>query len=80
MGMKYLSILFLLTFAAENFGQSQKDTTKKKYNIFHATPKRLMRDFATDRPDATESSYTVDAGHFQVETDLLKRNVLNPGM
>ena len=26
---------------------------------------------ATDRPDKTESAYTVDAGHFQVEMDLL---------
>ena len=31
-----------------------------------------MREFATDRPDATESPYTVDAGHFQLETDLFK--------
>lgn len=26
----------------------------------------------TDRPDITESAYSVDAGHFQVETDLIK--------
>ncbi|WP_228446300.1 transporter [Chryseobacterium sp. 18068] len=26
----------------------------------------------TDRPDVTESPYTVDAGHFQYETDLLR--------
>ena len=25
----------------------------------------------TDRPDQTESAYTVDAGHFQVEMDLV---------
>lgn len=31
-----------------------------------------MRSFETDRPDATESPYTVDAGHFQFETDLFK--------
>ncbi len=31
-----------------------------------------MRGFATDRPDATESPYTLDAGHFQFETDLFK--------
>src|SRR5687767_1831574 len=30
-----------------------------------------MRDMSTDRPDKTESAYTVDAGHFQVEADLL---------
>ncbi|MEO8795348.1 MAG: transporter [Daejeonella sp.] len=27
----------------------------------------------TDRPDITENPYTVDAGHFQIETDLIKR-------
>ena len=31
-----------------------------------------MRSFETDRPDVTESAYTVDAGHFQFETDLFK--------
>lgn len=31
-----------------------------------------MRSFETDRPDLTESPFTVDAGHFQYETDLFK--------
>lgn len=26
---------------------------------------------STDRPDKTESLYTVDAGHFQFEADLV---------
>jgi hypothetical protein len=30
-----------------------------------------MRELSTDRPDQTESAYTVDAGHFQVEMDLV---------
>lgn len=30
-----------------------------------------MREMSTDRPDKTESAYTVDAGHFQVEMDVL---------
>lgn len=29
-----------------------------------------MREMSTDRPDKTESAYTVDAGHFQVEMDI----------
>jgi hypothetical protein len=29
-----------------------------------------LRSLATDRPDQTESPYTVDAGHWQVETDV----------
>ncbi len=30
-----------------------------------------MREFTTDRPDKTESPFTVDAGHFQMEMDLV---------
>ena len=30
-----------------------------------------MRELSTDRPDQTESPYTVDAGHFQVEMDFV---------
>ena len=30
-----------------------------------------MRELTTDRPDKTESPYTVDAGHYQIELDLL---------
>ena len=30
---------------------------------------------STDRPDVTESAYSVDAGHFQVETDVVRFGV-----
>jgi Putative MetA-pathway of phenol degradation len=30
-----------------------------------------MRELVTDRPDKTESPYTVDAGHYQLEMDLV---------
>lgn len=39
--------------------------------LLTATPANLMRDMRTDRPDQTESPYTVDAGHIQVEMDVL---------
>ena len=44
---------------------------KSSYSIFNKTPKNLMRDFATDRPDKTESAYTLDAGHIMHETDII---------
>lgn len=50
---------------------ADKSTNKWKYNLFNPTPKELMRGLNTDRPDKTESAYTVDAGHFQIEMDLL---------
>src|SRR5687767_7346997 len=44
---------------------------KLRYHLFNPTPRQLMREMSTDRPDKTESAYTVDAGHFQVEADLV---------
>jgi len=43
---------------------------KSAYNLFHPTPRDQMREMSTDRPDQTESPFTVDAGHLQVEMDL----------
>lgn len=40
-------------------------------NLFHPVPEGLMRDMSTDRPDKTESPFTLDAGHFQIEMDLV---------
>ena len=47
------------------------DGNKSGYSLFHPTPRALLRELSTDRPDKTESPYTVDAGHFQIESDLL---------
>ena len=51
------------------------DRNKWHYNILHPTPRTLMREMSTDRPDKTESPYTVDAGHFQLEADLVSFGV-----
>jgi hypothetical protein len=40
---------------------------KSQYTLFNPTPRELMREMSTDRPDVTESPRTVDAGHVQVE-------------
>lgn len=45
---------------------------KNQFTIFNATNLSNLREMETDRPDVTESSYTVDAGHFQYEGDLLR--------
>jgi hypothetical protein len=41
------------------------------YSIFNPVPPDQMRPMVLDRPDKTESPYTVDAGHVQVEMDLV---------
>ena len=44
---------------------------KSPYSLFSPTPIDQMRDFSTDRPPKANSPYTVDAGHFQYEADLV---------
>lgn len=43
---------------------------KSGYSLANPTPRALLRELSTDRPDQTESPYTVDAGHFQIELDI----------
>ncbi len=43
---------------------------KAQYNLFNPTPDDQMRQFSTDRPGKTHSALTVDAGHFQLESDF----------
>ncbi|AHF90087.1 hypothetical protein OPIT5_07475 [Opitutaceae bacterium TAV5] len=44
---------------------------KSACTLFNPTPKEWMRALSTDRPDQTESPYTVDAGHVQIELDFV---------
>lgn len=50
------------------------DSNKAHYNLFNPTPKELMREMSTDRPDTTESPISVDAGHFQIESSFIDYN------
>jgi len=40
------------------------------YSLFNPVPAGQLRPLNTDRPDLTESPFTVDAGHFQIEADV----------
>lgn len=58
-------------FVAPALGQDAPGTPDKSgYHLFNPTPRELMREMSTDRPDTTESAYTVDAGHVQLEMSL----------
>ena len=39
------------------------------FTFFQPVPAGQLRELSTDRPDQTESPYTVDAGHWQIELD-----------
>ena len=75
--MKIIITIFLINVAVSTYAQIDTSVFKKRYNVFNPTPNYLMREFSTDRPDATESPCTVDAGHFQIETDLFKTEHFN---
>ncbi len=40
---------------------------KSQYSLFNPTPRELWRPLSADRPDFTESPYTVDASAVQLE-------------
>lgn len=70
-----LLFAFAVTLIAHATEQSPSDiikreNDKKQYWLLNPVPETKMREFITDRPDRTESPYSVDAGHFQMETDL----------
>lgn len=57
--------------AGENSSPQAKPAPDKSvYSIFNPTPVELRRAYNTDRPSKTDSPYTVDAGVFQIETDV----------
>ena len=60
----HLTLLFslapLLTLAGDKSG----------FTLWNPTPPGQLRELSADRPDKTESAFTVDAGHFQLEMDF----------
>lgn len=66
-----LMIAGLLSSAGLSHAADEKLSEKSQFHLFNPTPRHLMRDLSTDRPDKTESAYTVDAGHYQLEMDIM---------
>src|SRR5215470_9537724 len=64
--IRYAAGVLLLLSGAEALGAD-----KSQYWLFNPTPDKLLREMTTDRPDITESPFTVDAGHVQFETTLV---------
>lgn len=67
---RLLAVALSLTIAVNAYGQV--DSTRKSYNLFKPMPKGLLReDMETDRPNVTETPYTIEAGHLQYEADFV---------
>ena len=66
-------------FAAEDEEEGKsKCPNKSQYTLFNPTPADCMREFDPDRPDVTDSPFTVDAGHIQFETGLFSYALSRP--
>ena len=61
----------VLASAAGALSAAEPAPDKTRYHLFNRTPDAELRELKTDRPDKTESAYTVDAGRFQLEMDAV---------
>jgi hypothetical protein len=62
--------LFLGWIAFGVRAQEAPTPDKSSYDLFNPVPNTLLRELSPDRPDKTESPYTLDAGHFMLEMDF----------
>jgi Putative MetA-pathway of phenol degradation len=70
-----LSLFIVVTcahvaFAQDSAPQSTPAPDKSQYTLFNPTPIDLRRAYNTDRPSKTDSPFTIDAGVFQIESDV----------
>jgi hypothetical protein len=61
-------------------GEDEKSecADKSQYTLFNPTPANCLREFDPDRPDVTDSPFTVDAGHIQFESSLFSYALSSP--
>ncbi|MDB5478984.1 MAG: hypothetical protein JWO83_37 [Caulobacteraceae bacterium] len=77
--------LISLIVAALAFGRALADpppapaADKSGYSVLNPTPKDQLRALCTDRPTKSTGPCTVDAGHWQVESDLYNITVQRGG-
>jgi hypothetical protein len=79
---RFISILVInavsLANAAAEENNSAACSEKDQYSLFNPTPVRCLREFQPDRPDLTDNPFTVDAGHVQLEADLVNYTLSRP--
>ena len=72
----YFGLLLALSLIGPAAAQKLENDTisvdKRHYTLLNPTPRKYMRPMVPDRPGITESPYSVDAGHVQYETDVLR--------
>ena len=66
----FFATAFALPLVLASIAKSTPAPDKSAYTAFNRTPESQLRELNTDRPDLTESPFTVDAGWWQLEMDL----------
>ncbi len=69
--MTRIAVLFSLAVVAMPVKAQPPPTDKSRYSLLDPTPRELWRPLSADRPDFTESPYTVDAGAVQLELSFV---------
>jgi hypothetical protein len=64
--------------AEEDDEEKSKCPDKSQYTLFDPTPSDCMREFDPDRPDITDSPFTIDAGHIEFESGLFSYDLSRP--
>lgn len=68
-------VALAFTLASARTALAQDITRSGGYTLFRQAPSDQLRELCTDRPAKSTSPCTVDAGHIQIEADLLSRTV-----
>ncbi len=69
--MTRIAVLFSLAVFVMHAGADTTPTDKSQSSLLNPTPRELWRPPGADRPDFTESPYTVDAGGVQLELSFV---------
>ena len=67
--MRIPHLFLVLSFVS---AAAASESAETHYSFFSPTPADAMREMTTDRLGVTETPYTINAGHLQVETDLIR--------
>ena len=63
--------LWILAVFISSIVFSVRGSSAAEYSLFNPVPAAKLRELSTDRPGKSHSTVTVDAGHYQIESDFV---------
>jgi Putative MetA-pathway of phenol degradation len=67
----FVAITTIIAASCARADEKMSSANNNDYSLFNPVPDGQLRDFSTDRPGKSHSAKTVDAGHFQIESDFI---------